>query len=237
MSGSINKGLTLPTAINNSEIMYQKFLRSAVANNSRIKDLLKLHRPSALLRAELIHLGNVRTRSILTTRNVNIQDDMIHASRSVMEEKNQEKQHHNSLEPKENLSLAPDINKNSIETNKKGINPTLSKITNKLTSLFSKKNSLEQTTNQLQRAMDVTNPVLDNQNIYPIAGNIAVSTETNTAISLQAGETPAEAAINIINLNSAELTQQLPVALNQSLETLHKIGEQTTQRPMNASLL
>ncbi|MBM3856774.1 MAG: hypothetical protein FJ390_02280 [Verrucomicrobia bacterium] len=117
------------------------------------------------------------------------------------------------------------------------VNQNLSKISDKLTSLFSKKNFVTEGTHQLQSSTTVSNPTLANQNVYPITGNIAASTQTNTAVSLQTGQTPAEAAINIINLNSSELAQQIPVALNQSIRTLKKISEKITQQPVNASLL
>lgn len=210
MSG-VSPGLTLPKAINLSEEGFSRLLQSAVIGNSRSKQPVKVHNPSTLLRAELIHLGNVRTRTLLTTRNVQIQDQLIQGPRNTMEEKNQEKQ--------------------------SATNQTLSKISDKLTSLFSKRNFVMQGTHQLQNSTTIANPILANQNAYPIAGNIAASTQTNTAISLQAGETPAEAAINIINLNSSELAEQIPAAFNQSIATLNKISEKISQRPVNASLL
>lgn len=206
-----SQGLTLPTAVSINEVGYVKFLRGAVVNNSRVKDLKKDHRSSDLLRAELIHLGNVRTRALLTTRNIQTQDKLIQGPRDVMEEKNQEKQG--------------------------SFNQTLSKIGDKLTSLFSKKNLVPQETHKFQDSITVSDPTLANQNVYPITGNVASSTQTNTAISLQRGETPAEAAINIINLNPSELIQQLPIALNQSITTLNKVSAKVAQRPVNASLL
>jgi len=210
MSG-VSPGLTLPKAISINEAGYVKFLHAAVINNSRINDLKKQNRSSDLLRAQLIHLSNVRARTLLTARNVKIQDNLIREPRNVMEEKQQK--------------------------NQNVVNQTLSKISDKLTSLFSKKNFISQGTHQFQNSTTVSNPTLVNQNIYPVTGNIAASTQTNTAISLQAGETPAEAAINMINLNAPELAQQLPVALNQSISTLNKISERIAQRPVNASLL
>lgn len=206
----INNSVTLPKAINLSETGYQHLLRSAVVANSKIKRHEKSNRSSDLLRAELIHLGNVRTRALLTTRNIKTQDNFIQGPRNVMEQKNQEKQNTG--------------------------NQTLSKISDKLTSLFSKRNFLAQGTRQIQSSTTISNPTLVNQNVYPLTGNIAASTDTNTAISLQAGETPAESAINIINLNSSELAQQLPVAFNQSINTLNKMSENFA-RPINASLL
>lgn len=210
MSG-VSPGLTLPKAISLNEEGYVKLFHSAVINSSRVKELEKKHTTSDLLRAELIHLGNVRTRALLTTRNIQTQDDLIQGPRNVMEKKNQEKQ--------------------------TAVNQTLSKISDKLTSLFSKKSFLAQGTHQIQSSTTISNPTLVNQNAYPLTGNIAASTDTNTAISVQAGETPAESAINIINLNSSELAQQLPVAFNQSIKTLNKMSEKFSQRPINASLL
>lgn len=210
MSG-VSPGITLPKAINLSEAGFSQLARSVAIGASRSKQPDKRHSSSNLLRAQLIHLGNVRTRTLLTTRNVQIQDQLIQGPRNVMEEKNQEKQ--------------------------TAVNQTLSKISDKLTSLFSKKNAVTEGTHELQNSATVSDPALANQNIYPITGNIAASTETNTAISLQAGETPAEAAINIINLTPSELTQQLPVALKQSISTLNKISEKIAGRAVNASLL
>lgn len=209
MSG-VSPGLTLPKAISLNEEGYTKLFHAAVVNSSRIKELEKKHTTSDLLRAELIHVGNVRTRALLTTRNIKTQDNLIEGPRNVMEEKNQE--------------------------NQGVVNQTLSKISDKLTSLFSKRNFLAQGTHQIQSSTTVSNPTLVNQNVYPLTGNIAASTDTNTAISAQAGETPAESAINIINLNFSELAQQLPIAFNQSIKTLNKMSEKFAQRPINVSL-
>ncbi len=216
MSGPINNNLTLSKAINNTEILYNKLLRSTVANTSRTKQDFKVHHPSTLLRAELIHLGNVRTRALLTSRNIKTQEELTQGPRNVMEEKHQKNQ--------------------SVE-NQNVAHQTLSQITSKLTSLFSKKNLLNQGTNDVQNSTTVSKPTLDNQDVYPLAGNIAASTDTNTELSLQAGETPSQAAINIINISAPELAEQLPVALNQSINTLSKMGEKFAQRPINASLL
>lgn len=207
----ISSGLTLPQAINLSQSAFSKLLRSSLNSGSRSKQLGNSNHSSNLLRIELIHLGNVRTRSLLTSQNVQIEDQLIQGPRDVIEKKNQEKQ--------------------------SAFNQALSKISDKLKSLFSTINFVLQGTHKLQNSTTVSNPTLANQNIYPITGNIASSTETNTAISLQAGETPAEAAINIINLNSTELMQQLPIALNQSIETLNQISQKMIQPPVNASLL
>jgi len=209
MSG-VSPGLTLPKAISLNEVGYTKLFHAAVINSSRIKEPAKKHTASDLLRAELVHLGNVRTRALLTTRNIKTQDNLIQGPRNVMEEKNQE--------------------------NQGVVNQTLSKISDKLTSLFSKRNFLAQGTHQIQSSTTVSNPTLVNQNVYPLTGNIAASTDTNTAISVQAGETPAESAINIINLNSSELAQQLPISFNQSIKTLNKMSEKFAQRPINVSL-
>jgi len=210
MSG-VSPGLTLAKAINLSERGFGRLLQSAVIGDSRSRQPFKRQTSSTILRAKLIHLGNVRTRALLTTRNVQTQDQLIQGPRKTMEEKNQKKQG--------------------------TVNQNLSKISDKLTSLFSKKNFVTEGTHQLQSSTTVSNPTLANQNVYPITGNIAASTQTNTAVSLQTGQTPAEAAINIINLNSSELAQQIPVALNQSIRTLKKISEKITQQPVNASLL
>ena len=202
----INNNMTLPKAINISETSYQQLLRSSVINSSKVKRPGRDRYASDLIRAELIHLGNVRTRNLLTTRNIKTQDNVIQGPRNVME-------------------------------NKSAVNQTLSKIGDKLTSLFSKRNFLAQGTRQIQSSTTVSNPTLVNQNVYPVAGNVAASTDTNTAISIQAGETPAESAINIINLNSSELAQYLPAALNQSIKTVSKMSERFAQAPINASLL
>lgn len=208
---SIHTGLTLPKAINNSEELYQKLVRSAARNDSRSNQPTKRHTSSNLLRAQLIHLANVRTRTLLTTRDVKTREDLIQGARNTMEEKSQQRQG--------------------------SVKQTLSKISDKLTSLFSKRNFVAQGTDKLESSITTSNPVLANENIYPITGNIAASTETNTAISLQAGETPAEAAINIISLHAPELSRELPIALNQSVTTLNKVSEKIAKRALNASLL
>ena len=211
MSGSIKNNLTIPKAINHSEGLYKRLLRTTVIGNSKEKRVATKNHSSALLRVQLVHLGIVGTRALLTTRNVKAQEDLIQGPRNAMEEKNQEKQG--------------------------VVNQSLSKITSKLMSLFRKSNFVSQGTHKMQSSTTVSNPTLANQNIYPIAGNIAASTQTNTAISLQARETPEESAINIINLSAPELKRQLPIALNQSIETLNKIGQKMNQRAINASLL
>lgn len=210
MSG-VSQGLTLPQALNLSAQSYKKLLQANVTNVSRANQAGKVRQNSNLVRAELIHLGNIRTRAVITSRNVQIQDDLIQKPKNVIEEKNQKKQ---------NI-----------------VNQTVSKITDKLTSLFSKKNFLTQGTHQIQSSTTVTDTKLANQNVYPLAGNIAASTDTNIALSLQAGQTPSQAAVNIINISAPELAQQLPVALDQSIKTLNKMGEKFGQLPINASLL
>lgn len=211
MSNSIHQGLTLPQAINNSEVGYAKILRASVVNGSRYDNLGNRNRSSQLVRAQLIHLGNVGTRNIITRRNVDIQKSFTQGPRNVMEEKHQKQQ---------NI-----------------LNQSLSKISSKLTSLFSRKNFLTQGTQQIENSTTVSNATLANQNVYPLTGNVAASTDTNIAISLQAGQLPSQAAINIINISAPELAQQLPSAINQSIQTLSKMGEKFGQRPINASLL
>lgn len=225
MSG-VSPGLTLPQAINNSEAVFQRLLRSGVTNTSRVRRPSRDH-DSVLLRAELIHIGNVRTRALLTTRDVQVRNKLIRGPRNVMEEKHQEEQESGVIQ--DNVELNG--------SQKNTINQTLSKIGDKLTSLFSKKNLASQGTDKIQSSTRVSNPALVNQNVYPVTGNVAASTQTNTAISLQAGQTPAEAAINIINLNSPEVTQQLPMALSRSIDTLNKVSKEITPRSVNASLL
>lgn len=208
MSGPLNNNLTIAKAINNTEVLYGHLLRSAVASNSRTRQPGKDFRASAIVRAELIHLGNVRSRAIINSRNIDIQKHLIQDSREVME-----KQYQDSL------------------------GQAFLKMSDKIASLFRKSNLSSQELQPAQNIETISNPALVNQDAYPLIGNIAASADTSTALSLEAGEVPTQAAINNIDLNSLRLAEQVPAAFNQSVNTLDKISKEFTKQPINASLL